>query len=568
MSALVNRVFPVDLPAIIGVNSYAPVNLQGIIGGVSSDSATMTAFIALNNQGNIPAQIGAAGGHGNLQAAIPKVWKFQSILASMNVFNNAFGLELNTGSNSEQEYVLGPSFEDVGISPANPDFTISIWFRNVRGDTPVLWESIAAATNGFAWSEGFGFYWSDATTITFWMNEWNVYFVDAPVVEILHWQHLVATFDGTTMSFYLNGVLQGTSFPPALDGNTHEFNLGRANSSGGSSYSRGNFEDVAMWRRALDINEVQEIFNYGLAYPDLSVAGTFYDPSLLRLWWDMDDTIFQGTYPVIADKSSGNHNGTLFNGPVDEDDAITDIIPSRNNVSMDFPDGDCYFRTTTSDNGVPVDGTGSFSVMVVVRNQTTAFAKIVGAWNSAQTGGADAAFQLRKFSSGFGNVVLGGVQNTANTAYQPSFSTFLDTTGTVWYNMILTYNSVTKAVRSNMNGTFIASQTLVGTRKSWSEFTIGAARVSDVIGEFWFAEIDTIAVWDKELSDSEIDDVYNNGATEVNLSVVGPTSNLAAWYRLGEAGDSLTTLQDKSGNGHHMVRIGTASNVIVTDVPN
>jgi hypothetical protein len=92
--------------------------------------------------------------------------------------------------------------------------------------------------------------------------------------------------------------------------------------------------------------------------------------------------------------------------------------------------------------------------------------------------------------------------------------------------------------------------------------------VSDVIGEFWFAEIDTIAVWDKELSDSEIDDVYNNGATEVNLSVVGPTSNLAAWYRLGEAGDSLTTLQDKSGNGHHMVRIGTASNVIVTDVPN
>jgi hypothetical protein len=276
--------------------------------------------------------------------------------------------------------------------------------------------------------------------------------------------------------------------------------------------------------------------------------------------------VLDETYPTIVDRSPGNNDGAYINAPVDQNDVIEVTLPVRNNVSMDFPDGDCFFRTTTSDNGVPVLGTGDFSVMVIVRNQTNSFAKIVGAWNSAQPGGADAAFQLRKFSSGFGNVVLGGVQNTAQTAFQPSFSTFLDATGTTWYNMILTYNSVTKAVRAHMNGTFTASNTLTGTRKSWSEFTIGAARVSDVVGEFWFAEIDTVAVWDTVLTTNDIDAL--NGSFEADLSVVGPEANLAAWYRLGESGDSLTTLQDKSGNGHHMVRVGVASNVIVTDVPN
>jgi hypothetical protein len=278
--------------------------------------------------------------------------------------------------------------------------------------------------------------------------------------------------------------------------------------------------------------------------------------------------VLDETYPTIVDRSPGNNDGAYINAPVDQNDVIEVTLPVRNNVSMDFPDGDCFFRTTTSDNGVPVDGTGSFSVLAIVRNQTNAFAKIVGAWNSAQTGGADAAMQLRKFSSGFGNVVLGGVQNTANSPSQPNFTIFLDNTGTTWYQMIMTFNESTGDCKAYMDADFKQNIVMTGTRKSWSEFTIGAARVSDVISEFWFAEIDTIAVWDTELTQSDVDAVYNNGDFEADLSIVGPEANLAAWYRLGESGDSLTTLQDKSGNGHHMVRIGTASNVIVTDVPN
>jgi hypothetical protein len=569
MSALVNRVFPVDLPAIIGVNSYAPVNLQGIIGGVQSTATSLGAFIALNNQGNIAALVGSQGGYGGFEATCTGI-SFGDLNSNLNIFNNQFALRLGT-ANAQQ--VEGPTLDDLGLTEfVSQNFTVSLWFRNERGNVPIIYESIAGASSSFSWVDGFGFNWESPTAIRFWYKTWNNQFVIGTVDDNLQYLHLVGVYDGSNIHFYINGEFQGSSLTPGLSRGilNSTFKIGNIADTGTptANYARGVYEDVSFWKRDLSSDEVFELFKYSTAYNDLSIAGTFYTPDQQRIWWDTDNTVLDETYPTIVDRSPGNNDGAYINAPVDQNDVIEVTLPVRNNVSMDFPDGDCFFRTTTSDNGVPVDGTGSFSVLAIVRNQTNAFAKIVGAWNSAQTGGADAAMQLRKFSSGFGNVVLGGVQNTANSPSQPNFTIFLDNTGTTWYQMIMTFNESTGDCKAYMDADFKQNIVMTGTRKSWSEFTIGAARVSDVISEFWFAEIDTIAVWDTELTQSDVDAVYNNGDFEADLSIVGPEANLAAWYRLGESGDSLTTLQDKSGNGHHMVRIGTASNVIVTDVPN
>lgn len=567
LNALANRVFPVDLSATIGSNPYIPIDLKALISGIASTSYSMPAFLRSVNLGDLSGNVLPTGGYENLFASIPKVWKFSTILASLNVYNNQYSLTLNENI-GDADYVDGPLISELGLADdVVQPFTVSTWFINIRAFVPTLYESIAGASDDFSfWNNGFGFNWEDPTHIRFWYNQWNVNFVLGTVDDNLQWLHLVGVYDGTDLTFYINGVLQGTDNAPGLTtgvAGDPRFSIGRIGpGTPTAQHSHGIFEDVSLWKRPLSSDEVFEIYNYGLAYNDLSVPGTFYTPDQQRVWWDMDNTSTLGTYPVITDRSPGNNDGTLIGAPVDENDALINFLPTTNAVSMDFPAGNCYFSTTTSDNGVPVLGAGSFSVMAVVRNQTSAFAKILGAWNSTQTGPADSAMQIRKFSSGFGNVVLSNVQNTTNSNAQTNFGTGLDTTGNTWYNLILTFDSNTGVSRVYMDGVYKSQTTLAGTRKSWTEFTIGAARVSDVIGEYWFAEIDSVAVWDEVLTGAQITAIYGGGSAEANLQVLGEPGNLAAWYRLGEAGDTLTTLQDKSGNGHHMVRIGTPSNII------
>jgi hypothetical protein len=574
LSARSNTMYPIDLSAVIGVDSYNPVNLQGIIGGVKSEVATMNAFIALNNQVPLAAAIGASGQISNLPASIPKVWKFASILASLNIFNNQFALLLNP-EESDTNYVEGPSMDDLGlVAGVGQPFTASLWFRLDRGHTPVLYESIAGGSSSFAWSDGFGFYWADPTTVRFWYRSWQFYFVSAALDSTLPYMHLVGVYDGFDVHFYVNGVFAGTSntAPGGQDRGAvgSDFQIGRISNTGVGStqYAQGIYEDVAFWKRALTANEISELFNDSVGWDDLNVAGTYYDPDQLRLWWDTDNTVANETYPIIEDRSPGNFNGTYVGAPVDQNDVIVEDIPRQNNVSVDFTSPNTYYRTTTSDNGVPVNGTGDFSVMVVLRNSKFDYSMPVGAWNSSQTAGSEPSFRIKKHNSGFGHVTNVETTNTGGTAYYANIVSPTDTTGTTWYNWIFTFNSSTGRTRAYNNGVFNAqSPALAGTRKDWSEFTIGAGRWTNSITDYHDGEINTVAVWDTVLSVEDIDAIWNNGNTEANLKSVGPDTNLQAWYRLGEAGDTVTLLQDRSGNGHHMVRVGSNS-TIVTNVPN
>lgn len=57
-------------------------------------------------------------------------------------------------------------------------------------------------------------------------------------------------------------------------------------------------------------------------------------------------------------------------------------------------------------------------------------------------------------------------------------------------------------------------------------------------------------------------------AREVDLSRISTSENLKVWYRLGEAGDSESTIKDKSGNGGpDLTRTGGTRTNIVRDVP-
>jgi hypothetical protein len=87
-----------------------------------------------------------------------------------------------------------------------------------------------------------------------------------------NWNHLVLTYDGTTLTGYLNGVSVGTPLNTSGDGASggdNTVDIGHANEQFSTSYSSMYADEVGIWSRALSASEVTSLYNSGagLAYP-------------------------------------------------------------------------------------------------------------------------------------------------------------------------------------------------------------------------------------------------------------------------------------------------------------
>jgi hypothetical protein len=73
--------------------------------------------------------------------------------------------------------------------------------------------------------------------------------------------------------------------------------------------------------------------------------------------------------------------------------------------------------------------------------------------------------------------------------------------------------------------------------------------------------VDEVSVWNKELSQSEVSEIYANRVLPVNLLATSMAANLVGWWGMGE-GDVYPTIQDRSTNGYD----GTMVNMEAADI--
>jgi hypothetical protein len=76
------------------------------------------------------------------------------------------------------------------------------------------------------------------------------------------WQHVVGTYDGSTMLLYVNGSLTDTT-PSTTSVVDHSQSLTFGRSSGGGSPYGGLLDEVAIYGYALNATQVTEHYNAG-----------------------------------------------------------------------------------------------------------------------------------------------------------------------------------------------------------------------------------------------------------------------------------------------------------------
>lgn len=150
---------------------------------------------------------------------------------------------------------------------------------------------------------------------------------------------------------------------------------------------------------------------------------------------------------------------------------------------------------------------------------------------------------------------------TASPLY--AFTTAL--TAGVWQHIVMTYSGGSningvRTYKDSVIGDTPGSSALTGTFTNAASFVIGARNTAFPFSGF----IDEVSVWDKELSQSEVTEIYNSGQPG-DLADHSAFNNLNSWWRMGD-GSTYPLIVDEVG-ANDATMLNMISGSIVGDVP-
>ena len=195
--------------------------------------------------------------------------------------------------------------------------TLECWLNRGTHDQ---WELIVG--NGGGWSnKGYHIMSSPQGGVRFELqSETTKSILDSNTIIDDQWYHVAATYNGNTMSIYINGYLD-VSMEHLNGMNSQETDLGIAfglYSSYDGSYFEGQIDEVRVWNAARSQEEIRANMNQPLVGPETGLVG----------YWNFD-------HGVAIDASGNDNHGTLYgDASIIEADFPYSPIVTQNNIDI------------------------------------------------------------------------------------------------------------------------------------------------------------------------------------------------------------------------------------------
>ena len=409
-----------------------------------------------------------------------------------SAWNGDFLSENNAIANYVFDFNSTNTFINVGSlnNFISNNVTISLW---ANFDTlPNGYDgNLLISTQGTSWDEGLGFVNNGSSgNMRFFIQDWNNIpsgnggFVDnTTTITINKWFNFVGTWDGTTVKYYINGDLQGSSTYTGSITTTNNLIIG-------TSYNPiygidGKMSNVQIFNTALSATDVETLYNYG---SPIRTLANIPQSSNLKGWYKLDASeVYNSTTTEWEVYNNAGYEKTYsFNG--------------SNNIQIP---NDSSIQPTSWTIGFWVKGFG--------QNGTYLFNNSPNGWNIKSSG----------------NDIIISVGTSQSTAHR----TATNALNGKWNYIVFSYDG--SNVRGSKNGGYLGYNGAYGQTYDSSNLFIGS--YSDGTNGF-VGEIGQILFWNTRKSNSE---GWNSTTQKPITSLPTPQSsnnnNLVSWWKLDTA---------------------------------
>ncbi len=424
--------------------------------------------------------------------------------------------------------------------------TVSVWVKPISG-APILEYLISNPRNSTSNQHQFALTLYENNNVQLDVQGHNSQYVlgDINAITYGQWNHILACVDldrtvGTEGAMFINGVdkttrsLMGTlsSFYTATDA----LHIG-VDANGGYNRYNGNMDELAIWsgQDYRGASEVSAIYNGGVP-SDLNNTSGIAQPTT---WFRMGEQATFGTQWIMTDVNASY--------------SVTSANMLEANRTTDVPTASSFANTKS----IALDGVDDYVDCGNAFTSLTSFS--VSAWfKSDDTSSSNQSIISSRINSiGASKGVDIFINNNQlysriyNNGATEVIVAFTDTSS--WHQVVLTYDGTTlEMYLDNVSkGTSTGAYSNSGANWLIGKWNNGS--------NFFNGNIDEVAVFNTELSASDVSTIYNGGEPN-DISSLSPVS----WWRCGD-GDTSPTLTDNGSGGND----GTMTNFTTfsTDVP-
>ncbi|MBL9135193.1 MAG: immunoglobulin domain-containing protein [Verrucomicrobiales bacterium] len=309
------------------------------------------------------------------------------------------------------------------------------------------------------------------------------------------WYHVVATYDGTTATLYVNGTVAGTGTPPSYvpSAGGSMFIGGRSDSS---FWWNGQADEVAVYGKALTATEINDHYKNGTSaapttpYQQLVLAG---QP---LVYYRLNEPAYTAptTLPVAKNAGTGGAAGDGSFNPGVDGTAAGPQLP-------------IYAGFGADNTGLGLNGLAGYVGTPATLNDLPAFT-VIG-WMKRGTshslrGGYFGQNDLLEFGDADSGANIEAWINAYNTNIKIPFP-FKDNE---WGMIALVGSATGSTLYTNGLAAATVNQAVDSFGSSTYFFNIGGGGVFNGSGDYFLGNIDEVAVFDKALTADDIQALF------------------------------------------------------------